>query len=102
MDYANSRVIIRDTILLALAESKSLAAIGSIYKVDKITLPKELKDKMDVLLEKDKQLFIDYALREAEIILIHANAMEDFNFGLNNIGVPVTIPSLTRKFILND
>jgi hypothetical protein len=102
MEYANSRIIIRDTMLLAPAESRSLASIGTIYKVDKIVLPKELKDKMDLLLVQDKQLFIDYALRDAKITLIHANAMEDFNFGLNNIGVPVTIPSLTRKFILND
>jgi hypothetical protein len=102
MNYANSRVIIRDTFLLAPAEKRSLASIGSIYKIDKIELPKELKDKMDILLEQDKRLFIDYALRDAEITLIHANSMEDFNFGLNNIGIPVTIPSLTKKFILND
>ena len=54
---------------------------------------------MDKLLADDKDLFSEYALKDAVITLVHSNHMEDFNFRLNEIGVPITLSSLGTKFV---
>jgi hypothetical protein len=97
----NSNIIIRDTALLAPQGHKSLQSIGSLYgkEFEKVSLSKEQIENMDLLLETDKDKFNSYAIKDAVIPLIHGNYMEDFNFKLNEIGIPVTLSSLGSTYV---
>lgn len=56
---------------------------------------------MSKLLERDKETFDQYAIQDAVITLKHAMAMESFNFSLKLLGVPVTLSSVGRNFVLD-
>jgi hypothetical protein len=101
--YENSNIHIRDTMLLAPGGSKSLASIGKLYgeAFNKIQLTKEEIENMDTLLATDKEKFETYALRDALIALVHASWMEDFNFSLGGVGIPLTLSSIGRKYVKN-
>lgn len=95
-----TNVFIRDTMLLTpAAGNKSLDAIGELYGLEKIKLSPEVKGNMDVLLRDDKKLFEEYATRDAIIPVVHANFMEQFNFQLNELGVPITLSNLGSKYV---
>jgi len=123
----NTNVIIRDTMLLAPQGCRSLEAIGSLYgedfkKVDiakelseeqkekftsgltkeqkeKINLNQYIKENMDLLLKVNKVKFEEYAIKDAVIPLIHASYMEDFNFKLHGLGIPLTLSSLGATYV---
>lgn len=93
--YGHS-VIFRDTVLLAPGGKKSLAAIGGMYgdHLKKINLSESQYQNMDALLKEAPSLFKDYALRDSLISLVHAQILEDANFKLNKLGIPLTLSSL--------
>ena len=95
---------IRDTSLLAPMGRKSLEKVGDIYGTDfqKIKIPNDYKRKMGKLLLDDKELFDKYAIQDSVITLKHANSMEDFNISLNKTGVPLTLSSLGKIYVLNN
>jgi hypothetical protein len=123
----NTNVIIRDTMLLAPQGCRSLEKIGSLYGEDfkKVDIAKDLKEEqkekltkdlteeqkekidrnqyikenMDLLLKIDKELFDSYAIKDAIIPLIHASYMEDFNFKLQGLGIPLTLSSLGSRYV---
>lgn len=123
----NTNVIIRDTMLLAPQGCRSLEKIGGLYgedfkKVDiakdlkeevkekftkdltkeqkeKVDLNQYIKENMDLLLKEDKELFDRYAIKDAIIPLIHACYMEDFNFKLEGLGIPLTLSSLGSTYV---
>lgn len=95
----NTNIFIRDTMLLTPAGQRSLDALGGLYKVVKIKLSKEQISNMDKLLLENKELFEEYAMRDAVIPLIHANYMEHFNFQLNEFGIPITLSNLGGKYV---
>lgn len=66
---------IRDTMLLAPGTSKSLASVGKLYGgvLQKISISPSDLNNMQGFLERDRAKFIDYALRDALISLIHAS-----------------------------
>jgi len=127
LEIANTNVIIRDSMLLAPQGRKSLESVGSLYgkffekvnltkdltEVEKERLTKDLtkdqkenlnlseylKGNMDLLLRENKDLFDSYAIKDAIIPLIHASYMEDFNFKLNAIGIPITLSSLGSTYV---
>ena len=98
-------VYIRDTVLLAPAGVKSLNQIGSLYEgcgdYSKIEISKEDKNNMSKLLARDKKLFESYAIKDSVITLKHALSMEEFNFGLKKLGVPITLSSVGRNFVFD-
>jgi len=98
----NVNVIIRDTMLLAPGLKKSLGAIGSLYdtKLNKIDIGNNINN-MKHFLKENPVLFEHYALQDAVITLIHASFMEDFNFSIGSIGIPLTLSTLSRNYILN-
>lgn len=102
--YQNSNIQIRDTMLLAPSGSKSLSAISRLYgeAFHKIQLTKEEISNMDQLLRDNKEKFQEYALRDAEITLIHALWTEHFHFSIKSIGIPITLSSLGSKFVKNN
>jgi hypothetical protein len=89
-------IIFRDTMLLAPGGKKSLASIGGMYgsHLGKITLSESQHQNMELLLKEAPQLFKDYALRDSLISLIHAGILEDAQFKLNKLGIPLTLSSL--------
>jgi hypothetical protein len=101
ISVSGRRVHIRDTMLLAPAGSKSLASIGNLYSADfnKLKIGKGDLEDMQGFLIRDKDKFIEYALRDALISLIHACWMEDFNFKSGGIGVPLSLSSIGRSFV---
>ena len=68
------KVDLRDTILLAPEGFKSLADIGSLVGIEKLTLDPDpvkeqfFKENMDQLMVQNPSLFEAYALRDAEIL----------------------------------
>jgi hypothetical protein len=96
-----SQVFFRDTGILS-PPGTGLAILGSLYKLDKITLPEGSLNRMDLLLERDRELFNRYALRDAEIALIHGLSVEYFNAKNGNgaITVPTTVASMAKKYVL--
>jgi hypothetical protein len=54
---------------------------------------------MKSLLEKDPSKFKEYAINDAKIVLIHGCFMDDFNFSVGGVGTPITISSLSSKWL---
>ena len=104
LKYCGFNLFIRDTMLLAPANSRSLDAIGKLYESEggysKKTIPSEYTTKISKYLEKDKKAFEDYAITDALIVLKHSVAMEKFNFEVKKLGVPVTLSSMGKNFVL--
>jgi hypothetical protein len=98
---SKSRVILRDTILIAPAGAKSLAAVGQIYGTEyhKIDIGNYRK-RMSVLLREDKNLFEEYALMDSKITYKHAVSMEEFYFTLGKTGVPLTISGISKAYVI--
>jgi hypothetical protein len=95
----NVSVKIRDTMLLAPGAKKALKDIGSMYDEEyrKIELSKEQINDMERLIKEDKELFERYAIRDAVIGLVHASYMEEYNFKLGYLGIPMTLSSLSSR-----
>jgi hypothetical protein len=106
LDFESANVYVRDTILLAPAGMGSLKALGSLYSSEgdfnKIEISKEDLENMSGFLARDKQAFEAYALQDAIITLKHSIAMEEFNFGIQKLGVPLTLSSLGRNFVFEE
>jgi hypothetical protein len=68
-------VHVRDTMLLAPGLSKSLDSIGKMYgaELNKIKISQSDIENMHDYLERDKDGFIAYAIRDAVISLVHAS-----------------------------
>src|SRR5258705_12253398 len=96
----NSFVYIRDTMLLAPAGNRSLEALGKLYNFPKIEISKKDKKNMEDFLKKERGKFKKNAQQNAEITLKHTLLMEDFNIQLKNLGVPITLSSLGRKYVI--
>jgi len=93
-------VVLRDTLLLAPGGQKSLAAIGSMYRdLNKITLSKFEIENMDLLMVDKPELFKEYALRDSLICLIHACYIEDANFKLDKLSIPLSLSILGSNYL---
>lgn len=104
LEGCKSKIHIRDTALLAPTGVKSLAALGKIYGegYNKIDIGSYRENKMRELLEKDKELFEKYGIRDSLITLKHATSMELFNFELGKIGVPLTLSGIGKSYVLKE
>jgi hypothetical protein len=112
LKYCGFNLFIRDTMLLAPANSRSLEAIGKLYENEnensgesgggysKKTIPSKYLTKMSRFVAEDKDAFEIYAITDAIIVLKHSTAMEKFNFSINKIGIPVTLSSMGKNFVL--
>lgn len=101
LKYLGKNIHIRDTMLLAPGPSKSLAAIGKLYGggLDKLVIAKTDLEDMQGFLARDKVKFTEYALRDALISLIHACWMEDFNFRIGCLGIPLSLSTIGRNYV---
>ena len=78
-----------------------MESLGKLYNCKKIDVSQDDKENMDKLLARDRAKFTEYAQQDAVITLKHALSMGDFNIQLKHIGVPITLSSLGRKYVLN-
>ena len=100
LKYEGSEVIIRDTQLLVPGGKKSLDALSDLYPdIKKIKISPEDITNMDKFYERDPEGFKAYAIRDALITLVHGCFMSKFNQELGGKGVPVTLSSLSQKFL---
>jgi hypothetical protein len=98
--YQGKNVHVRDTMLLAPGGRKSLAVIGGMYpKFPKLTITKEDLEDMQGYLNRDRESFVGYALRDAVITLVHALWMDDFNFRIGGTGVPISLSGIGRRYV---
>lgn len=106
LNFNDTFVYIRDTMLLAPAGKGSLEALGSLYEAEggftKKMISNEDKNRMDEFLVKDKKGFEEYAIQDAVVTLKHAIAMEKFNMGIKKFGIPVTLSSIGRNYVFNE
>lgn len=100
MSIHGVNVSLRDAKLL-VPPAFSLDKVGKLYGGDlvKVDLPKSVKSQMGRLLSSDFNKFKEYALGDAVTTLVHSVVMTEYNNQLNDIGVPLTVSSLTGKFI---
>ncbi|MDP0495708.1 MAG: hypothetical protein Q7Q73_05820 [Verrucomicrobiota bacterium JB024] len=76
-------ITLRDSKIIAPAGSR-LEDLGELHGLPKIKLPEGMIERMDVLLEKDPDLFMRYAVRDAEVTALHA--IEDGSKGKGSDG----------------
>lgn len=104
--YDHSFVYVRDTMLIAPAGAGSLEKLGKIYESEgdfsKRKISQEDISNMKAFLKRDKSAFEEYALQDAVITLKHATAMEEFNMRVNQIGIPLTLSSIGRKYVFKE
>ena len=73
LNIQGKKVHVRDTMLLAPGGSKALATIGGMYpNFPKLKINIADLKNMQGFLERDKESFVEYALRDAVISLVHA------------------------------
>lgn len=93
-------ITVIDTMLLAPGGHQSLAKLGELLVVDKITLPDGMIEHMDVLQRDRPELFERYALRDAEIAAKWVQEMIRFldeDVELKYSQLPVTLGSISVK-----
>ena len=99
-------IYIRDTILLAPAGASSLGKLGKLYEEEGDFTKREISSSdisnMRAFLERDPKMFEEYAIQDAVISLKHALAMEDFNFKIKQLGVPVTLSSVGKNYVFDE
>lgn len=100
LKVGDKKVQVRDTMLLAPGGSKGLAKIGSMYPgFSKLQIKKEDLENMQGYLLRDKEGFVEYALRDAVITVVHSMWMEEFNFIIGGSGVPISLSSIGRRYV---
>lgn len=99
-------VKIRDTMSLAPAGAKSLAAIGDILGFEKIELgstPQEelsIKQNMKAFMQRNWEAFYDYAIRDAEICTQYTlNMIRLYQERTGKFRMPVTLTSISVDLI---
>ena len=102
------RVLIRDTMLLTPAASKSLQALGELVGIDKIKLdPDDLQDRflkrnMDYLLQTNPELFEHYAINDALICVRYIEQLRHQTEQLlGTTKIPATLTSIGVDLLWN-
>jgi len=101
MKVLGCQIFIRDTILLCSAAARSLDKVATPHKLKKIDVSLDYKQDMRKLIKDNYNLFKDYAMQDSLITLIHGMFMNDFNFKLGVISLPVTLGSIANTYIKN-
>lgn len=96
-------VYFRDTMLLSPGGGSKLKDLGNLYSsegFEKVDISNKDISNMRDFLKREPEKFKNYAIQDAVITLKHATAMEEFNMKVNQIGVPLTLSSIGRKYVL--
>jgi len=102
ISYKKWKVYLRDSSLLSPG-GMSLKAIGSLYPMlplSKVELDRKHIKNMDQFFDSNKQLFIDYAIQDAKIVLWHSLQVLNSHYQLSKkYTIPVTLSSLASSFL---
>ena len=101
MEVLGLKVHIRDTVSLSSAAAGTLEAIGKSHGLEKVAIEDSYKVNMKKLLLDNEELFKEYAMQDSLITLIHGLFINDFAFRLGALDLPVTLGSLSNKYISN-
>ena len=96
---------VRDTMLLAPAGSRSLAALGEAIGLPKLDLPDGAIEKMREYRQKDPETFGAYALRDAVITARYYDEVRAFAvdvLGLDEGTEPLSLAGMATKAFTND
>ncbi len=100
---------LRDTILLAPGNAKSLADIGEIVGLPKIALANDpdedvrIKENMKQFYIENWDLFRHYAIRDAEVCVRYAEkVMRQFDTLFETFKLPITLTQFGTKKVLQD
>ena len=103
------KVRIRDTILLAPAQSKSLAALGELTGHEKVVLDPDptrerwMKQNMDIVRRDHWDLFKKYALTDAVICVKFLERVRDTDNAITDSSkIPVTLTSIGVELLLKN
>ncbi len=107
-DKIDLKVILRDTMLLTPATSKSLAALGDLVGLEKLSLDPDpqkalhYKANMDALLRDNPDLFEEYAIRDAVICVRYLEQLiEQCEDILGKRKVPATLTSIGVDLLMD-
>lgn len=107
--YAEFRIRMRDTVLLAPANARSLAEVGEIVGLPKISLANDpeselrIKENMATFLKDDWPKFQEYAIRDAEVCVRFAEQLiAESNHLFDDFSLPITLTSYGTKLVLED
>lgn len=102
------KVELRDTLLLAPGNAKSLGSVGEIVGFEKMRLHTDvreeirIKENMSELRETNWPLFRDYAIRDAEICVRYAERiMRQHTALFDDFRLPVTLTSFGTSLVIN-
>lgn len=108
-DNVDLNVFIRDTMLLTPAASKSLKALGELVGIPKLMLSENSEKQkfmirnMDLVREKDWELFKRYAINDAHICLKYIEMLiERYKSLTGKNGIPVTLTSIGVELLMAD
>ncbi|WP_379553576.1 DNA polymerase [Qipengyuania sp. DGS5-3] len=108
IDKVDLKVILRDTMLLTPATSKSLAALGDLVGLEKLSLDPDpekalhYKANMDALLQDNPDLFEEYAIRDAVICVRYLEQLIDqCDDILGQRKVPATLTSIGVDLLMD-
>ncbi|MDF1814833.1 MAG: DNA polymerase [Verrucomicrobiales bacterium] len=94
------QVILRDTKLLTPGGG-ALWKLGEMHNIPKLEIEDNMKEQMDQLLAKERDLFERYAIRDAEIAAKHALWCSKQNkFLTGDASIPITIGGFAASFCL--
>lgn len=97
----DTKVIIRDTMLLAPAGKQALADLGKLVGLDKIALEDGEIEDMSALLASNPDLFREYAERDPEICTRYLIRVMELNFEVTGKAeVPSTLSGIGTNFLL--
>lgn len=106
LKFEHTFVYVRDTMLLAPAGKGSLSNLGKMYLAEGDFAKRSLKiedlNAMGAFLKRDPRAFEDYAIQDAIITLKHGLAMEKFNLGIKQLGIPLTLSSIGRNYVFEE
>ncbi|KAI1418742.1 hypothetical protein F5Y12DRAFT_608032 [Xylaria sp. FL1777] len=100
-------VILRDSKLIAPSGNKSLGnksldALSRLYKeIPKVKISSIDLENMSLFKKRDPESFKEYALQDTLITLVHGCFMQEFNYILGSLGIPITLSSLAGSYVRN-
>lgn len=107
-ETSSLKVVLRDTMLLTPANSKSLAALGDLVGQEKISLDPDLeksrhyKSNMDLLLRDNPELFEKYAINDATICVRYLQQLiEQCEQTLGSRKVPATLTAIGVDLLMH-
>jgi hypothetical protein len=83
-----------------------LKDVGKIYDTDgsysKMEISYDDITQMSNFLKRETDKFIEYSIKDAQIVVKHSVAMEVFNKSKKQLGVPLTLSSIGRSYVASE